>query len=263
MKPQYRPEIDGLRTIAVLSVIIYHANIELFSGQLFKGGFFGVDIFFVISGFLITSLITNELSQTGKFSIKKFYERRARRLLPALLIVMLFTLPFAWWNLLPNQLVDFSKSQVTSLLFSSNIYWNSSLEEYGAEAGLLKPFLHTWSLAVEEQYYIVFPFMLIAIYRWHKTHIVALLTLGLLLSLLFADWFSPLNPSFSFYMLPSRFWELLAGGLLASILYFHPQKNNDALLNKCMPALGFCFIAYSIVFMELNSNHPGFITLIL
>ena len=262
MKLEYRPEIDGLRTIAVLSVIIYHANFEFFSGQLLRGGFLGVDVFFVISGFLITSLITNELNQTGKFSIKKFYERRARRLLPALLLVMLVTLPFAWWNLLPDQFVDFSKSQISSLLFSSNIYWNRSLEQYGAEAGLLKPFLHTWSLAVEEQYYIVFPFILIAIYRWYKAHTVALLTFGFLLSLLFANWMSNRDASFSFYMLPSRFWELLAGGLLASVLHFHPQKDSGALLSRSMPSLGLCLIVYSIIFTGLDSNHPGFLTLV-
>ena len=121
MKISYRPEIDGLRAIAVGAVILYHAQITLFGQQPFKGGFIGVDIFFVISGYLITSLILNELETTGKFSFIYFYERRARRLLPVLFLVMLASLPVAWMYLLPDAFIDFSKSVLSSLVFSSNI----------------------------------------------------------------------------------------------------------------------------------------------
>lgn len=258
---KYRPEIDGLRTIAVLSVIIYHAEFAFGTGKLLPGGFLGVDVFFVISGFLITSLMMKEFHKTGTISIANFYERRARRLIPALFIVMLASMPFAWMYLLPEQLVDYANSLISSLLFGSNFYWNYSLQEYGAESGLLKPFLHTWSLAVEEQFYIVYPLILLAIYKWCKSHTIVLLTAGLLLSLQFAEWMTPLDSSFSFYMLPSRFWELLAGGLLANILHLHPQKENDALLNKTMPMLGLFLILHSIIFTEFDSSHPGFITL--
>ncbi|MBE7536057.1 MAG: acyltransferase [Anaerolineales bacterium] len=147
---KYRPEIDGLRMIAVMAVIIYHAEFAWKDGFLLEGGFFGVDVFFVISGFLITTLIINEYQTTSRFSLKRFYERRARRILPALFTVMLVSLPFGWIYLLPDQLTDLSKSQIASLLFGSNFYWLKSLQEYGVESGLLKPFLHTWSLAIEE-----------------------------------------------------------------------------------------------------------------
>ncbi len=262
MNLRYRPEIDGLRTIAVLSVIIYHAEFAFGSSILLKGGFFGVDVFFVISGFLITSIIMKEYEKTRRISILDFYERRARRILPALLTVMLASLPFAWEYLLPEQLIDFSKSIIASLLFSSNIYWDTTLQEYGAESALITPFLHTWSLAVEEQYYIIFPLILLAIYHWWKIHTVVLLTAGFLLSLQFSELMSAKDLSFSFYMLPSRFWELLAGSLLANILYFHPQKDNDVLLNKTMPVIGMFLILYSIVFIDFESNHPGYITLV-
>jgi peptidoglycan/LPS O-acetylase OafA/YrhL len=259
---KYRPEIDGLRTIAVLSVIIYHAEFLLGGHKLLPGGFLGVDVFFVISGFLITSLMMKEFEKTGTISIRNFYERRARRLLPALLVVMLASMPLAWLYLLPEQLIDYAKSLISSLLFGSNFYWNHSLQQYGAESGLLKPFLHTWSLAVEEQYYIVFPLILLGIYKWCKSHSIVLLSTGLLMSLLFAEWMSPQDASFSFYLLPSRFWELLAGGLLANILHFHPQNENDPLLNKTMPILGLFLIIYSVIFTDLSARHPGFVTLV-
>ena len=149
MEIKYRPEIDGLRTISVVSVIIYHADFLMNGNKILPGGFFGVDVFFVISGFLITSLMMSEFHKSGTISIPNFYLRRARRLLPALLVVMLASLPFAWLYLLPSQLINFSESLISTLLFGSNFLWHYSLQEYGAESGLLKPFLHTWSLAVE------------------------------------------------------------------------------------------------------------------
>ena len=166
MKLTYRPEINGLRTIAVCAVILYHAQITILGHQPFKGGFIGVDIFFVISGYLITFIILKELVTTGSFSFKHFYERRIRRILPALLFVMLVSLPFAWMYLLPSIFVDFSKSIIYSLGFSSNFYFWYSGERYGAESGLLKPFLHTWSLSVEEQFYILFPIVLLVIFKY-------------------------------------------------------------------------------------------------
>lgn len=261
MEIKYRPEIDGLRTIAVLSVIIYHAEFMIERQILLPGGFLGVDVFFVISGFLITSLMMNEINKTGTISISRFYERRARRLLPALMVVMLTSLPFAWLYLLPEQIIDYAKSLASSLLFGSNFYWNYSLQQYGAESALLKPFLHTWSLAVEEQYYIIFPLILLAIYKWCKSHSIAILAVSLLMSLLFAEWMTSIDTSFSFYMLPSRFWELLAGGLLANIYHTHPPKEHNSLLNEIMSIFGLYLIFYPIIFSELDGKHPGFDTL--
>ena len=215
MKINYRPEIDGLRALAVIAVILYHAQITLFGYEPFKGGFIGVDIFFVISGYLITSIILKELVSTGNFSFKNFYERRIRRILPALLFVMLVSLFFAWKYLLPGSFIDFSKSILYSLGFSSNFYFHFSGLEYNSEDGLLKPFLHTWSLSVEEQYYIIFPIIFLITFKYFKKYIPHILILGLLISLGFADWGSRNYPSFNFYTLPTRGWELIAGSLLA------------------------------------------------
>lgn len=123
MKINYRPEIDGLRGIAVIAVVLYHAKFEIFGYQLAKGGFIGVDIFFVVSGYLITSIILKELSITSNFSFKHFYERRIRRIIPVLFFVILITLPFAYIYLVPSAFLDFSKSILSSLIFISNFYF--------------------------------------------------------------------------------------------------------------------------------------------
>ena len=183
MKLSYRPEIDGLRAIAVGAIILYHAQISILGYLPFKGGFIGVDIFFVISGYLITSIILKEFFTTGSFSFKHFYERRVRRILPALLFVMLASLPFAWMYLLPSSLIDFSKSILYSLGFSSNFYFHYSGLQYGVQHGLLKPFLHTWSLAVEEQFYILFPIVLLIILKYFRKYLIHILILTFVLSL--------------------------------------------------------------------------------
>lgn len=149
----YRREIDGLRALAVVPVLFFHAGFDFF-----RGGFVGVDIFFVISGYLITSILLHE-HEEGRFSLLGFYERRARRILPALFTVMLACLPFAWLWLTPNDMLPFAKSLISVSLFSSNIqFWMES--GYFAKDVELKPLLHTWSLAVEEQYYVIFPLLL-------------------------------------------------------------------------------------------------------
>ena len=140
MKINYRPEIDGLRAIAVGLVIIYHAEISYNNFNLFKGGFIGVDIFFVISGYLITSIIFKELITTNSFSFKFFYERRVRRILPVLIFISLVSIPISWLCLSPIAFVDFSKSVLYSLGFSSNLYFHFSGQEYAALNGLYKPF---------------------------------------------------------------------------------------------------------------------------
>ncbi len=262
MTIRYRPEIDGLRTVAVLSVIVYHAEFVLAGHNVLSGGFFGVDVFFVISGYLITSLILGELNDSGTFSVARFYERRARRLLPALLVVMAFSVVASWHILLPAQLVDFSRSLIASLAFLSNVYWVLSLQEYGAESALFKPMLHTWSLAVEEQYYLFFPLVMLAAHRWLRQKLNILLFGGLLISLAFAVWFTSFASQLSFYMLPSRLWELLAGGLLASIRLRCQQKDSSVALDNIMPIAGLLLLAYSFSVVEYDSNHPGLVTLI-
>ena len=158
---KYRPEIDGLRALAVVPVILFHAGFEFFSG-----GFVGVDVFFVISGYLITTIIIQDIDKK-RFSLVYFYERRARRILPVLYVVVFFTLIASYFILLPEDLVSLGKSAVSIPLFSSNFYFWSERGYFGV-ANELKPLVHTWSLAVEEQFYIVFPLLLIILKNYRK-----------------------------------------------------------------------------------------------
>ena len=261
MKLTYRPEIDGLRAIAVCSVIIYHAQITVLDYKFFKGGFIGVDIFFVISGYLITSIILKELFITGSFSFKHFYQRRIRRIIPALLVVMLAFMPLAWIYLLPSSFVDFSKSILYSLGFSSNLYfWKSGLV-YGAESGLLKPFLHTWSLSVEEQFYILFPIIVLITFRFFRKYLIYILLIGFLTSLALADWTSRNYPSFNFYILPTRGWELLAGSILAYFEITKGHRSKNRMLSIILPTIGLILIGHSILFFDGRTFHPSFYTL--
>jgi peptidoglycan/LPS O-acetylase OafA/YrhL len=261
MKLAYRPEIDGLRAIAVGAVILYHSQINILGQQYFKGGFIGVDIFFVISGYLITSIILKELFSSGTFSFKHFYERRIRRILPALLFVMLVSLPIAWIFLIPISFIDFSKSILYSLGFSSNFYFWYFGEQYGAESGFLKPFLHTWSLSIEEQFYILFPLVLLVTFKYFRKYLIHILILGFVISLGLADWGSRNYPTFSFYFLHTRMWELLAGSILAyfEITLGHRSKNKT--LNLILPSIGLILIGHSILFFNDQMFHPSFYTL--
>ncbi len=261
MKTLYRPEIDGLRAIAVGAVILYHAQISILGHQPFKGGFIGVDIFYVISGYLITSIILKELLTTGTFSFKHFYERRVRRILPVLLFVMLVSLPFAWMLLLPSSLIDFSKSILYSLGFSSNFYFHYSGQEYGADSGLFKPFLHTWSLSVEEQFYILFPLILLVTFKYLRKYLVHILILGFIVSLGLADWTSKNYPSASFYFIHTRMWELLAGSILAYFETTKGHRGKNKIFNLILPFIGMVLIVHSILFFNDVIFHPSLQTL--
>ncbi len=261
MKLNYRPEIDGLRAIAVGAVILYHAQITFFGFQPFKGGFIGVDIFFVISGYLISFIILKELITTGSFSFKHFYERRIRRILPALLFVILVSLPFAWIYLIPSRFVDFSESILYSLGFSSNFYFHYSGQEYGAEVGGLKPFLHTWSLSAEEQYYILFPIVLLITFKYLRKFLIYILIFGFIISLVLADWTSKNYPSTSFYFLHTRMWELIAGSILAYFELIKGHRSKNKSLNLILPFIGLILIGHSIIFFDDKMHHPSFYTL--
>ena len=207
---RYRPEIDGLRAIAVAAVILFHAGFALFGG-----GFVGVDVFFVISGFLITSIIVEEL-KTGRFSVLRFYERRARRILPALFTVMAACVPFAYRLLSPDDLKDFAQSLAAICLFASNVlFWGES--GYFDTQAELKPLLHTWSLAVEEQFYVLFPLLLLVAWRLGRRFLLVLI--GAIAALSFITSVEEVKnfPSAAFYLLPSRAWQLLVGALASFV----------------------------------------------
>lgn len=251
----YRPEIDGLRALAVLPVILFHAGFEIFSG-----GFVGVDVFFVISGYLITTIILAELEQ-GKFSIVNFYERRARRIFPALFLVMLVCIPFAWFWLLPNDMKDFSQSLVAVSVFASNIlFWRES--GYFDTAAELKPLLHTWSLAVEEQYYVLFPLFLMLFWRLGRRSILAILVLVFVGSLALAEWAAHAKPAAAFYLLPTRSWELLIGAFAAFYLSKANGKGFGKVASEFGGWLGVALILYAVFAFNKATPFPGFYALV-
>ena len=262
MTHRYRWEIDGLRAIAVSAVILYHAQITIFGHKPFTGGFIGVDIFFVISGYLITSIILQELVTTGSFSFKHFYERRIRRIFPALLLAMLASFPFAWMYLMPNDFVSYVNSIITSLSFNSNFFYHFSANEFDEIAYLNKPFFHTWSLSILGQYYALFPIILIVTFKHFRKYIIHILILGFIISLGLADWGSRNYPSATFFFLHTRIWELVAGSILAILETKQGYRSNNKLLNSILPSLGILLIFYSIIFFYDGMLHPSIRTII-
>ena len=222
----YRPEIDGLRAVAVLPVILFHAGFLIF-----EGGFVGVDVFFVISGFLITNIILDELNK-NEFSLTEFYERRARRILPALTIVMIACIPFTLIWFMPGDMKNFSESLISSSLFFSNIlFWRES--GYFEMSSELKPLIHTWSLSIEEQFYILFPLLLIILWRFRENIIFFVILICFFLSFSLAHWGAYNYPTASFWLLPTRGWELLLGVVISIYLFrnkFEPPKKISQIL---------------------------------
>ena len=256
----YRKEIDGLRAIAVASVIFYHAKFIIFGNDWFEGGFIGVDIFFVISGYLITKIILKELFDKGSFNFLNFYERRARRILPMLFTVILVSLPFAWQILFHTNLIEYAKSILSSLFFSSNFFFYFVTTEYAAESSLLKPFLHTWSLGIEEQFYIIFPILLFLFFKFLKNYIFILILVMLFLSIQFAEVIGSRNAELNFYFPISRFWELLVG---SSVAYL--EINGTIIksrLTRIFPIIGISLIFFAITFFNFSTPHPGYLTII-
>lgn len=225
----YRPEIDGLRTIAVIPVILTH-------GGFLAGGFIGVDVFFVISGYLITTILLDEIER-GDFSVLRFYERRSRRIMPALFTVMACCIPFAWLWMHQTELKDFFESLTTTSLFLSNVlFWSES--GYFDAVAENKPLLHTWSLAVEEQYYLIFPLLLWLIMKGGRIVAAGVLLLIAAASLI-AAFVLDTEPEAKFFLIQFRFWELLAGSLCAYAIRFHmPQSNGKAALAGLAIILG-------------------------
>lgn len=246
-KPAYRADIDGLRALAVLPVVLYHAGIAGFSG-----GFVGVDIFFVISGFLIAGIIAREVDE-GRFSLWHFYERRARRILPALFALVLFVLAAASALFLPGDFEDVPKSALAALFFLGNL-WFFSQTGYFQGAADTMPLLHTWSLGVEEQFYIFFPLGLVliaaAVPRWRS----ALVGLAAMASFGWALVTQADPDGFAFYMLPPRGWELLAGSLLA-IGTIPPVASRP--VREALAWAGIALIVFAVFMYDSTTVFPG------
>ena len=256
---KYRAEIDGLRAIAVIPVILFHAGFKSF-----HGGFVGVDVFFVISGYLITTIILSEKEQ-GSFSLVNFYERRARRILPPLFLVMLVSILFAWLWLLPSDMKDFSESLVAVSFFSSNIlFWTET--GYWGTANELKPLLHTWSLAIEEQYYILFPLFLMLMWKFRKRWIFSSFMLIAVTSLAVSQWGAYNRPSANFFLLPTRGWELAIGAGIAFYFLYRKQTIrtffSHQYVDELLGLIGLLMIGYSVFLFDETVPFPSLYALI-
>jgi peptidoglycan/LPS O-acetylase OafA/YrhL len=251
----YRAEIDGLRAVAVVPVILFHAGFAVA-----RGGYVGVDVFFVISGYLITSILRDELER-GAFSVVRFYERRARRILPALFLVMAACLPFAWAWMLPADRKGFAQSLVAVSTFGSNLlFWRTS--DYFDIATELKPLLHTWSLSVEEQYYVLFPLLLALAWGLGKRWIGAGLAALSIASLALAQYTSTRYPQAAFFLLPARAWELFIGALLALFPARLQALQGQRRLAGALGLLGLGAISISVLVFDAGTPFPSLYALV-
>ncbi len=256
-KLQYRKEIDGLRSVAVLPVILFHLNIDSFSG-----GYLGVDIFFVISGYLITSIIYLQIKDST-FKILNFYERRIRRIIPVLTIVILFTVPFSWYLMIPVEFKEYLLSILSTIFFFSNfLFWNQT--DYFDNPSEFKPLLHTWSLSIEEQFYIFFPIILLLLYKNFKDQILKIFISIFFLSYFLAIYASLNYESANFYLLPTRVWEILSGSICALMLIKFPNFKEKFFedKNEKLTTLGFLLILASFFLFDSSTRHPGLLTLL-
>lgn len=248
---KYRQDIDGLRSIAILPVILYHAGISVFSG-----GFTGVDVFFVISGYLITSIIFKELN-SGTFTISNFYVRRIKRIFPALFAMIIVTGAVSYFFLLPSHFERFGSSAIAAVFFCANIvFWGDS--GYFETAAESKPLLHTWSLGVEEQFYIFFPLILMFLarrgFRHLKAVIIGVFAVSFLLNVALVAKF----PEAVFFNLPFRAWELMLGAMLA--LNFFPSVGG--VKREVSGVLGLLLIAAGMFFIDETTRFPGYAALL-
>ena len=247
MLNKYRPDIDGLRAVAVIPVVFYHLGISLV-----PGGYVGVDIFFVISGYLITQVISAEI-HAGSYSISNFYVRRVRRIFPALFFMCTAYLIFALFIYLPNEVDAYRRSLIATTLFFSNIYFFLT-QNYFAPDAITKPLLHTWSLSVEEQFYILFPILLVAVRRYFASREVLIFVALAAASLVTSAWLVWSDPIAAFFLPQSRAWELLLGSLLA--IDALPAIRKQA-TRETLGALGLLLIAVGVFFYNGDTPFPG------
>ena len=244
---KYRADIDGLRAISVLSVLAFHLGVSRA-----PGGFIGVDVFFVISGFLITSLIAGDLEQS-RFSLRRFYERRIRRIAPALAVVLAATTAGAAWLLFPAPFRDYGQSLVAATLSASNIYFWQTSNYFSAPAGAL-PLLHTWSLAVEEQFYLVFPLLLAWLYKLRRLARVAAIAAIVAASFAYSVVLTARDPVAAFYLPQSRAWELGLGALLALNVVPAPTAS---WARSILGGGGLVMIGASVLTLDADAPFPG------
>lgn len=249
---KYRTEIDGLRAIAVLLVIFNHLDIALF-----KGGYVGVDVFFVISGFLITSIISKEITEK-KFTFKNFYKKRVLRLAPAYFLVILISFIFSYFLLAPMELVSFYKSVLASLVFASNFYMWLEVGGYFSSNAEYIPLLHLWSLGVEEQFYIIWPSVLMLLLAFFKRWTGLIIALTIILGCAFAHILSIKAPAISYFLLPARAFELLIG---AAIVFIRPSSFKNITAN-ILALVGLVMIIFSSLYLTDESIFPGFYALL-
>jgi peptidoglycan/LPS O-acetylase OafA/YrhL len=250
---EYRPDIDGLRMVAIVPVVLYHAGLPFLSG-----GYVGVDVFFVISGFLITRILHEEITQ-DRFSLVGFYERRVRRILPALIVVILATLLAGFMILPPEEFINLADSAIAASMFSSNFWFWIQTSDYFSSEAEFQLLLHTWSLAVEEQFYISFPILLWAISCWRKTITIWVVATLTVLSFLLAVIGVALDQPASFYLAPTRGWELGLGALLA--LGLSPPLT-PRWVREVVAMAGFLAILTAIIFYDATTPFPGFAALL-
>ncbi|MEM6050538.1 acyltransferase family protein [Erwinia sp. P7711] len=247
---RYRPEIDGLRALAVVSVVLYHAGVPFITA-----GFIGVDIFFVISGYLITTNIISDISK-DKFTISGFYERRARRILPALLFMIIAIIPISYYYLLPDDIKSFWKSILAVCMFVSNYFFSSEIG-YFAPNVELKPLLHTWSLSVEEQFYLIFPLFLMFVLKKIKSLATIIIAILAVVSFCYSDIGSITNPTHSFYSIASRSWELLVGALASFYFKGGSAIHQNKIISSVGGFLGLALISISLFYIDQSTPFPG------
>lgn len=243
----YKPELDGLRGIAVILVILYHFKIS------FPGGYVGVDIFFVLSGYLITSIILLQI-ENGEFSVRRFMIRRLRRIFPPLVPVIILSLSCGWLFLNAHSFNKLSSSALAQIFFNANSYFYYT-QNYFSESSELHPLLHCWSLSIEEQFYLIFPLLFIFRHKVWLKSIPIFLFIVFLVSLLLSIMFTERSYAFSFYMIPTRAWELLMGCLIAYHATIHTARSHSSY--NIIPFLGLLLIFYSAVAFDSNTPFPG------
>jgi peptidoglycan/LPS O-acetylase OafA/YrhL len=252
---KYRKDIDGLRALAVMLVVAFHAFPEWFGG-----GFIGVDIFFVISGFLISKILIENLSNNN-FSFSDFYLRRVRRTFPALILVLSFSLLFGWFFLFPDEYRLLGKHVFSSGIFIQNFNLLSELG-YFDEAAKTKPLLHLWSLGIEEQFYLIWPLLLWLGHKLKITPLFLICAVGFI-SFILNLLTSPINPNLAFFSPLTRFWELLTGGFLACLVIKHQESSKGRFpLNLDCSLIGFVLIFAGVITITPNSIFPGWLAIL-